>query len=87
LGREAHLIFQIVAAVHRLRAPPFGEVAVAIAQLGPHGGPIDRLFETFVELALRRLAAGLDDHLRGNIPPIDNSHLRHAITPPPRPWP
>src|SRR5579871_5034705 len=81
LGRRRGFRLQIIATGDRLGPAPFGEIGIGIAQARPHGSPVDRLLESLRELAFGRLAAAPDDHLRGNVTPIDDDQLRHGAPP------
>src|SRR4029078_12035212 len=78
LGGRRGLRFQIIAAGERYCPAPFGEVGVRIAQLGPHGGAVDRLLEALGKLTLGGHSTFLGDDLSGDIAPVDDEQISHA---------
>mgnify|MGYP006902154061 CR=1 FL=1 len=57
---------------------PFGQVGVGVACADPHRDPVDRLLEAFRQRHLGPAPSFPDDHLGGNVPPVDDLNLRHA---------
>ena len=60
---------------------PFGQIIVGILGADLHGATVNRLFKAFGQLHLGGAAALADDHLSGDVAPIDHDDLCHKTIP------
>src|ERR1700728_1484024 len=80
LGGCGCFLFQIVAALGRLAAPPLGEIGVVALRAGVHRRRVNGADEALRQFALRRRTSGLDDDLARDVAPVEDGQAGHGAS-------